>query len=140
MPEPPIAAAVIVRGGQVLLVCRRVAEGSLRWQFPAGALEPGEVAADAAVRETREETGLEVIACAVLGERVHPVTGREVIYVACQAVSGTVCVADAEEISQVTWCPVDDLAAYVPSGFCRAVQAYLDAGQSPGQAQASASG
>ncbi|HEY8982450.1 MAG TPA: NUDIX domain-containing protein, partial [Streptomyces sp.] len=40
--RPEIAAAVIVRGGRVLLVRRRVAEGELVWQFPAGKVEVGE--------------------------------------------------------------------------------------------------
>ena len=58
----PIAAAVIVKDGQVLMVRRRVKEGQLSWQFPAGAVEPGETGEEAAVRETREEVGLTVAA------------------------------------------------------------------------------
>lgn len=77
--EPAIAAAVIVNDGCLLLVRRRVKEGCLSWQFPAGGVEPGEDPADAAVRETREQTGLIVKASAVLGERVHPNTGRTMI-------------------------------------------------------------
>jgi 8-oxo-dGTP pyrophosphatase MutT (NUDIX family) len=52
----PIAAAVIVVDGR--LFRRAVAEGALVWQFPAGKVEPGESAEDAAVREAGEETGL----------------------------------------------------------------------------------
>jgi 8-oxo-dGTP diphosphatase len=37
-----IAAAVIVSNGRVLLVRRRVQEGRLSWQFPAGKVELGE--------------------------------------------------------------------------------------------------
>lgn len=58
--QPTIAAAVIVEDGRVLTVRRRVEEGQLSWQFPAGAIEPGKSEEDAAVRETREETGLTV--------------------------------------------------------------------------------
>ncbi|MGH3434320.1 MAG: NUDIX hydrolase, partial [Thermocrispum sp.] len=87
-PQPVIAAAVIVHEGRLLLVRRRVKEGSLYWQFPAGAIEEGEQPTDAAVRETQEETGLTVKAAKVLGERVHPNTGRTMIYVACDVVSG----------------------------------------------------
>ncbi|GAA3730547.1 hypothetical protein GCM10022225_10460 [Plantactinospora mayteni] len=56
----PIAAAVIVDNGRVLLVRRRVNEGQLSWQFPAGEVEPEEPAEEAAVREAGEETGLTV--------------------------------------------------------------------------------
>ena len=54
--EPAIAAAVIAHEGKVLLVKRRVKEGSLSWQFPAGAIETGESATQAATREAKEET------------------------------------------------------------------------------------
>ena len=62
-----IASAITVHEGRVLLVRRRVKEGSLSWQFPGGEIEEGEAANDAAVRETREETGLEVkdVRCSV---------------------------------------------------------------------------
>lgn len=97
-PRPPIAAAVIVKDGRVLLVRRRVKEGSLSWQFPAGEVEAGESAAEAAVREAREETGLTVAEAKVLGERVHPATGRTMIYVACDAIEGEAAVADDDEL------------------------------------------
>lgn len=48
--RPAIAAAVVVHEGRVLIVRRRVSEGRLSWQFPAGAVEPGEAREEAAVR------------------------------------------------------------------------------------------
>lgn len=60
--QPVIAAAIIVQDGLVLMVRRRVREGALSWQFPAGAVEPGETDVQAAVRETKEETGVVVLA------------------------------------------------------------------------------
>lgn len=125
-PEPAIAAAVIVHEGRVLLVRRRVKEGSLSWQFPAGAVEPGESGEQAAVRETLEETGLHVKAVADLGERVHPATGRQMSYTACEVVDGTAGIGDAEEIDAVEWLKGEQLAGYVPYGFFAPVQAYLD--------------
>lgn len=56
--KPAIAAAMIVQEGNLLLVQRRVAEGSLAWQFPAGAVEQGETFEQVAVREAAEEAGL----------------------------------------------------------------------------------
>jgi 8-oxo-dGTP pyrophosphatase MutT (NUDIX family) len=64
--QPGIAAAVIVSDGELLLIRRRVAEGALRWQFPAGQIESGETADAAAVRETLEEVGLVVRSVAPL--------------------------------------------------------------------------
>lgn len=123
--KPAIAAAIIVRDGKLLLVQRRVAEGSLSWQFPAGAVEAGETFEEAAVRETAEETGLTVEAVKMLGERVHPNTGRLVGYVACEVRSGTAYVADAEELADLVWAAPDQLTDYVPYGFAPIVQDYL---------------
>lgn len=124
--RPPIAAAVIVKDGHVLLVRRRVKEGSLSWQFPAGEVEVGESAGEAAVREAREETGLTVAEAKVLGERVHPVTSRTMIYVACEVLAGEARVVDDEELATLVWSDRDQLANYVPYGFFPAVQVYLD--------------
>ena len=53
-------SAIVFRGREVLLIER--AKGALqgRWSPPGGHIEPGERAAAAAVREVREETGVEV--------------------------------------------------------------------------------
>ncbi|SEF29254.1 8-oxo-dGTP diphosphatase [Amycolatopsis pretoriensis] len=125
--RPPIAAAVIVQDGKVLLVKRRVKEGSLSWQFPAGEVEPGETGSQAAVRETQEETGLTVTEVKVLGERVHPNTGRTMIYVACDVVEGAASVVDDDELVEVAWSGRENLTEYVPYPFYVPVQAYLDA-------------
>jgi 8-oxo-dGTP pyrophosphatase MutT (NUDIX family) len=44
----------------VALVAHRSARGALQWTLPKGAQEPGETVTEAALREVREETGLEV--------------------------------------------------------------------------------
>lgn len=131
MPEatpderPAIAAAVIVQDGRLLLIQRRVAEGALSWQLPAGAVEHRETFAEAAVRETAEETGLVVTAVTTLGERVHPDTGRLIGYVACRVQDGTAHAADRDEIQDVAWVAPADLSGYVPRGFAAVVQNYL---------------
>lgn len=123
--KPPIAAAVVVQDGTVLLVRRRVAEGTLLWQLPAGAVEDGESPEDAAVRETLEETGLSVEAVRMLGQRTHPATGREMSYWACEVVAGLATVADRDELDAVAWVALDGLEAHVPGGFFEPVQEYL---------------
>jgi len=123
----PIAAAVIVVDGRLLLVRRRVAEGALVWQFPAGKVEPGESAEDAAIREAGEETGLTVRAVRRLGQRVHPLTGRTMTYLACAAVAGTARVAAEQEVAEVVWCDRVTLTTYIPDPLFEPVQEYLDA-------------
>lgn len=61
VPHLRIAVAVLWRRGRVLIQRRPVTSmlGGL-WEFPGGKIEPGETAANAAMREVREETGLDV--------------------------------------------------------------------------------
>ncbi|WP_328548336.1 NUDIX hydrolase [Streptomyces platensis] len=125
--RPGIAAAIIVHEGRVLMVRRRISEGKLSWQFPAGEVEPGETREDAAVRETKEETGLNVSAVELLGERVHPATGRLMSYTACEVLSGTAHVADTEELAELAWVAHGQIPDYVPYGLFGPVQEYLDA-------------
>jgi 8-oxo-dGTP diphosphatase len=124
--KPGISAGIVVQANRVLMVRRRVKEGELMWQFPAGAIEAGETAEQAAVRETEEETGLTVEAVKLLGERVHPKTGRLMSYTACEPVSGEAFVADAEELAEVAWVAHSEIPEYVPYGLFEPVQAYLD--------------
>ncbi|MEW6123510.1 MAG: NUDIX hydrolase [Pseudomonadota bacterium] len=53
------ALAVVARAGRVLLVRRANPPDAGLWGFPGGRIEWGEPAAVAAVRELREETGIE---------------------------------------------------------------------------------
>jgi 8-oxo-dGTP diphosphatase len=126
--KPAIAAAVIVQDGKLLLVRRRVSEGSLSWQFPAGEVETTDRSVeDAAVRETFEETGLVVGADMQLGDRVHPNTKRQMFYVAAHVIAGTAHVADGDELDAVEWVKINEISEYVPYPFFGPVQEHLDA-------------
>ncbi|WP_202841880.1 NUDIX hydrolase [Luteimonas saliphila] len=65
--QPDVTVAtVVVEGGRLLCVEERV-QGSLVLNQPAGHLEPDETLLDAALRETREETGWDVRLTAFIG-------------------------------------------------------------------------
>jgi ADP-ribose pyrophosphatase YjhB (NUDIX family) len=76
--QPDVTVAtVVVSQGRLLCVEERV-NGRLVLNQPAGHLEPDETLADAALRETREETGWDVRLTAFLGayQWKAPETGR----------------------------------------------------------------
>ncbi len=78
------------------------------------------------MRETVEETGLGVAAVKLLGERVHPKTGRLMSYTTCEAVGGTAGVVDTDELDAIEWVALTVIPEYVPYGFFEPVQMYLN--------------
>ncbi|KAJ4415354.1 hypothetical protein N0V85_002757 [Neurospora sp. IMI 360204] len=91
-PVVRVGVAAIIRDaeGKMVLGVRKGSHGAGTLQFPGGHLEVGESIFDCAVRETLEETGLEVRAEKVMtitndifdAEKKHYIT----IFVACQRV------------------------------------------------------
>ncbi len=55
-----VAAAVPAQSGRIWLLRRNIEPGVGRWTFPGGYVDLGERVSDAAVRETREETCLDI--------------------------------------------------------------------------------
>ena len=56
-----VVAAVIRRGGRVLLASRPADKPPAGWEFPGGKVEPGETLDAALIRELDEELGIRVI-------------------------------------------------------------------------------
>jgi 8-oxo-dGTP diphosphatase len=105
--RPAIVAAIVTSKDGVLVERRH--DGRPLWTFPAGEAEPGESPADTAIRETKEETGLQIVVSHVIGERNHPKTGRHMIYLACRPYQGTgVYNGDEAELADVRWVSLGD--------------------------------
>lgn len=109
-----VAIAVVVRGAEVLLVCRRGDE-EITWQFPAGVVKPGRTADAVAVAETLGETGVRIAVRRRLGTRLHPVTGVLADYLLCDYLAGDAVNADPIENLDVAWVPLAALARFIPT-------------------------
>ena len=98
---------------QVALAARRTRRGDLVWGLPKGDIEPGETAEVAAVREVREETGLEARIEDALGEIRYMyvwegVRIRKVVhFFLMRATGGHVSLHD-HEMEDVRWFPLDE--------------------------------
>lgn len=123
--RPPVVAAIIVHRGRALLARRRVSEGILSWQFPAGECEPGEEPFATAAREVTEEVGLTVTPTVLIGERDHPTTGRRMIYVGCTTDTDIATLVDEEELAELAWCDWTDLHTKIPHGLFEPVDVFL---------------
>lgn len=68
-PERPLVGVgvILVKDRQILLVRRGHEPNKGMWSIPGGLIKLGETAEEAAVREVKEETGLEVSIGAVAG-------------------------------------------------------------------------
>lgn len=100
-----VAAVALVRDGSVLTVRKR---GTERFMLVGGKLEPGETALDAALRETREEVGLEIGSATLLGEFLSEAAnepGHTLHSTVFWVESDAEPVASAE-IAEVRWTPL----------------------------------
>jgi 8-oxo-dGTP pyrophosphatase MutT (NUDIX family) len=110
------AGGVVVRDGDVAVIVprRRGARGDTVVGLPKGHLDGNESELEAAIREVREETGVEVEPVARLGEisytyerRGQPVDKRVAFYL-LEYRSGEL--AHDHEIEQVRWMPLEEAA------------------------------
>ena len=93
--DPKVAAGCIVElDGGIVLLRRAIEPGYGKWVFPGGYVDRGERVEDAAVRETREESCLEVRITSLLN--VYSYTGRPVVVVVYTAerIGGAFAAAD----------------------------------------------
>jgi 8-oxo-dGTP diphosphatase len=67
--RPAAAVALFDCGGNILLLRRKDNE---KWTMPGGTLDFGESLADCAIREVREETGLQIRITGLIGTYTDP--------------------------------------------------------------------
>jgi 8-oxo-dGTP pyrophosphatase MutT (NUDIX family) len=118
------AGGVVYRhqGGdtEVTLAARRTRRGELVWGLPKGGIDEGETAEEAAIREVREETGLEAEIEAPLGviRYFYVLEGvrvrKAVRFFLMRATGGDVAAHD-HEMEDVRWFPLQ--TALVQAAF-----------------------
>jgi 8-oxo-dGTP pyrophosphatase MutT (NUDIX family) len=140
-PQYPAVAVAIVTSRLGVLAGKRN-DGKPPWTFIAGKCEAGESPADAILREVKEETGLLIKTGPTIGERIHPRTGKHLVYVAATPAlrNRDVFVGDEEELAEVRWLTLAEANELMPDMFAP-VQAHLrrvlSSAQAKGQRKAS---
>lgn len=118
-PQPnrlvPAASAVVIDEDDRLLLAKRT-DNDL-WTIPGGTMKPGETIAETAVREVKEETGLDVEVVSLVGIYSNPqhvveysdgeVRQQFSVCFACRYVAGEL--ATSDETSEVGYFSQDDL-------------------------------
>ena len=84
LPAPtPCVGVVCLRGDEVLLIRRGRPPKQGEWSLPGGRIEPGERSTEAALRELREETGVEAEITGLLDvvDGLFPEAGRHYVLI-----------------------------------------------------------
>jgi 8-oxo-dGTP diphosphatase len=120
----PCAGALVVQDGRVLLGRRAVEPARGAWDIPGGFVEPWELPGDAAVREVREETGLEVRLAGLLIIVIDTYAGRDYtlnVYYVAEPIGGTL--QPADDLAEVQWFAPDELPSQFAFAHCAEVLA-----------------
>ena len=116
LPAPiPCVGVVCLRGDEVLLIRRARPPKQGEWSLPGGRIEPGERAVDAALRELREETGIEAEITGLIDvvDGLFPEAGRHYVLIdyAARWISGEPVAGD--DALEARFVALDQVAALV---------------------------
>ena len=91
--DPKIAVGTIIEtsGGRIVLVRRAIEPGYGLWVFPGGYVDRGEALTAAAVREAREECGLDVRLDGLVNVYSYPGRAPVIVVYAATALGGSLC-------------------------------------------------
>lgn len=117
-PTIPVACAIIERGGLILAVQRKAGEHlSLKWEFPGGKIEMGELPEQCIVREIWEELDLEIGIISEGPEIQHEYSGAIILMKSfrCQILDGIITLNEHEnftwlkpaELTNLDWAEAD---------------------------------
>lgn len=94
------------------------------WSFPGGTVEKGETLEQALIRETKEETGLNITVenVVAINEVFFRKKGHHVVFIIFKAkiISGEISCQDLEEITDIKWVDfqkANELMPFYPAGI-----------------------
>lgn len=116
MGKEKSCGCIVLRDGKVLLIGARDNGGKLFWSFPKGHQDDGETDIETALRETKEEVGLEV---KILDEDpiktwhlVHGGTVRkDILLFISEVLSGEVEIQETE-VERAEWVDINEAGKY----------------------------
>ncbi|KAA0964891.1 NUDIX hydrolase [Sporosarcina sp. ANT_H38] len=106
-----------------VLMVKNIGVGSSYYTLPGGAVEKGETLEEAAIREVKEETGLEVQIDGIftVSEAFFKERGHHTILFTFHGkiIGGEINISYPEEIEEITWMPAEVAEKYIHliSGF-----------------------
>lgn len=111
-PTIRIGSAVLIVDGERILLGRRAQEPNRgRWVLPGGKVEFGETHVDAAIREAREELGVEIEVTGLAGAGIYYILGvdqqRMIVYNRARLAGGNL--SPASDISEARFFTRDEL-------------------------------
>jgi len=121
-PTQPIVGvgAVIIQNGKLVLVKRGVDPGKGKWSIPGGAVELGEGVRDTAIREAKEECGLDIelvgdtpidaIDNIIEGEKRRLQYHYILLQFLARPKGGTL--KPTSDVTEVRWVPIEEVEKY----------------------------
>jgi 8-oxo-dGTP diphosphatase len=101
-----VAATIFTLDGSVVLLRRAVEPALGLWVFPGGYVDRGESVADAAIRETKEESNLDVRLRSLLNVYSYPGSPNVVVVYAAEVIGGELRACD-ESAEAKTFAPAN---------------------------------
>ena len=96
-----VAGTLFTLNGGIVLLQRGVEPAIGKWVFPGGYVDRGESVRDAAVRETKEESQLDVKLGPLLNVYSYPRSPNVIVVYSAQVVGGTLTAADESTDARV---------------------------------------
>ncbi len=108
----PVTAAVIEKGGKVLVAKRKKAYMGYLWEFPGGKQEDGETLEECLKREIKEELGIDIEVGARLCSIKHVLNCQSAIELHAFRAIPLSTEFDLKDHEEISWVDVEDIQAY----------------------------